>query len=55
MRAKRRASGSRGESLIAPQVRHTKRPPECISTTPYPVYSPPQSTPKTRTQKVYRT
>src|ERR1700683_292124 len=48
MRAKRRASGSRGASLIAPQDRHTKRRPQGTATPPYPVASAPHCTAHTR-------
>ena len=56
MRASRRAKivarrcgrGSRGESLMAPQVRQTRASSGRSSTTPKPVYSVPQSTPRTR-------
>ena len=40
--------GSRGESLMAPQVRQTRLSSGPSSTTPKPVYSVPQSTPRTR-------
>ena len=46
--ASRRAMGSRGESLMAPQVRQTRVSSWPSSTTPKPVYSVPQSTPSTR-------
>src|SRR6185369_7742647 len=46
--ASRRAMGSRGESLMAPQVRQTRLSLGPSSTTPKPVYSVPQSTPRTR-------
>ena len=36
---------------MAPQVMQESFPPACISTTPYPVYSPPQSIPRTRMGK----
>src|SRR5579864_1418219 len=45
---KRADIGSRGESLTAPQVRHVNLPSWQSSTTPYPVYSVPQSIPRTR-------
>src|SRR5215469_1419458 len=53
MRSRRRAIGSRGETLMAPQDRQLNRPGGSNSTTPYPVYSVPQSMPKTRMPAVY--
>src|ERR1017187_6258247 len=58
MSERRVGMGSRGETLIAPQTMHTRRsllrPSASRSTMPYPVYSVPQSMPRTRMEECSR-